>query len=194
MKITDKNLPNLFLIILYILSGLFVYWGLVQLEDLLINISRILAHLLKATIYFPLLVGLVFEGLILIGLLFLIYKAIRFKINKLQDIKPSFELSKLNLKKLGIIVLILTAINILASLFAFTYLENDINVYLEENLFTLDSGIAYMQFVAGIMNFLQKVLIFTLYFLIIRKLANSKGPIKQRKEKQVKPVSYKPVG
>jgi hypothetical protein len=79
MKIRANKIPKIYLIAIYILSGLFIYWGIMQLMSLLSQIALVLTQIFNLNIYIYLIIGFIFEGAILAGLIILIIKVIRLK-------------------------------------------------------------------------------------------------------------------
>jgi|GEM_PF-3862103 len=175
MKISENNLPKFYLITLYIISGAFLYWGMIQLKVLLSKITLVLIQIFDISIYFNLILSYAFEGILLTGLAILIIKVINIKINEQEGIKSEFEISKANFKYLGFIVLVITALNILITFLTYDRFENDITSYVEKNLEKIDFKIAYMQIASGIIDIVEETLILILFFTLIFKLSDSKS-------------------
>jgi hypothetical protein len=174
MKIRANKIPKIYLIAIYILSGLFIYWGIMQLMSLLSQIALVLTQIFNLNIYIYLIIGFIFEGAILAGLIILIIKVIRLKKEKLIESSSEFELNNSNLKKIGIGVLIITVLNILFTFITKDNFDSDIATYVEKNLDTIDYELAYLQIASGLISFVRKALIFILYFSIISKRIDNK--------------------
>lgn len=178
MIISQNGLSKPYLLATLAVIGCVLYWGLTKLKAILLSMTIVFSRLLGLDLYGQLTAGLLFEALILIGLAVVLIKVIRLKVKGQKGPAIEFKLSRSKLNKLGIIILLIMAANILFNILSAGTIEKEIVDQIEVNSAGMGYKLARLQLVSYIIKTLDYAIVFILYFLLVAKASfNDKSDI-----------------
>lgn len=152
------------------LSGVFLFWGLSSIKSILWQVILLMIRVLDNSINSILIFTYIFEGLITLTLIIFVISVFRMPYNKGIRNIYRLNLTKSKLKSIGIIVATLSISNYLLTTSIEYWLPFDLESFTEENNGYFARNFINLQLIIVGKNLMQSLLIFFLYFLLVKKI------------------------
>lgn len=176
MRIINNQLSEKVLFLLLILTGVFFYWGFLEVKNLISNFTLLFLELADISLGYKLYSSIALEVVIVIVIISWIVWVIR--VDQKAHQESAIELGKPFLKKLGIIVVSITIVNRIFNIIWAQYSRIEIRAYVEEHYKEISTELIMLQSIATVIGALSNLLVFVLFFLVVSKLKDSsKGTV-----------------